>query len=321
MIIRNVVGPYPSRRINDYILIVDLVGPPKKCPYNCIYCPIGNTIVKTNKIYSLIPPKKIVEDFKYIIEKIGLDIKAVLFNGMGDPLLNYFLKDIVEDLKKINNELGADVEYWIKTTLVPLVYNNRSNVLKLFNKVFVIFDVGSREDYILINDPLDHIRLKDIIKYINNMSVDIVAEITLLKIDDDGNWRKESIELLASKLGKAGVEDIILKTLSRPPRSLDAKPVPKKILYNAKDYLDEYGFKVEVLINCIDTRYRRIVLFNETDLYNLLLRRPMDLLELHRSLGLPIRDIAYLLSRLESNKFIERIPWKKRIFYRCIYRR
>jgi len=321
MIIRNVVGPYPSRRINDYILIVDVVGPPKKCPYNCIYCPLGNTKVKTSKVHSLIPPKKIIEDYKYIIEKVGLDIKAILFNGLGDPFLNYFLKNIIEDLKKINNELGIDLEYWIKTTLVPLTYHGGSRLLKLFNKIYVIFDAGSREDYTLINDPLDYIRLNDIIRYLSKIDIDIVSETTLVNIDNEGNWKRDSLELLASWLRRARIKNIVLKTLSRPPRSKDAKPVSKKILYSVKDYLDEHGFKVNVLLSDVRISYRRVVLFNESDLYSLLLRKPLDLLELRRALGLPIRDIAYLLSRLESNGLIERIPWKTRIFYRSVYRR
>lgn len=321
MIIRNVVGPYPSRRINDYILIVDVVGPPKKCPYNCIYCPLGDTRVKTSKVQSLIPPKKIIEDYRYIIEKIGLEIKAILFNGLGDPFLNYFLKNIVEDLRKINKEFGIDLEYWIKTTLAPLTYHGGSGLLKLFNKIYVIFDAGSREDYTFINDPLDYVRLNDIIRYLSRIDAEVISETTLVNIDGEGNWKRDSLELIASWLIKAGVKKVVLKTLSRPPRSKDAKPVSKKILYNAKDYLDNLGFQVNILWSDVRTSYRKVVLFNESDLYSLLLRRPLDLLELRRALGLPIRDIACLLSRLESNGLIERIPWKTRIFYRSIYRR
>ncbi|RLG82485.1 MAG: hypothetical protein DRO40_07615 [Thermoprotei archaeon] len=321
MIIRNVIGPYPSRRINDYILIVDVVGPPKKCPYNCIYCPMGDTRIKTSKIQSLIPPKKIIEDYRYIIGKIGQEIRAILFNGLGDPCLNYFLKNIVEDLVKINKELGIDLEYWIKTTLVPLTYHNGAELLKYFDKIYVVFDAGSREDYTIINDPVEYGRLNDIIRCLSKLDVVVISETTLVNMDSEGNWKKDSLELIASWLRKARVRKVLLKTLSRPPRSRDAKPVSKKILNNAKNYLDSLGFQVNVLWSDVRINYRKIVLFDESDLYNLLLRRPLDLLELHRALGLPIRDIAYLLSKLESDGLIERIPWKTRVFYRGIYRR
>ncbi len=321
MIIRNAVGPYPSRRANDYIVIVDPIGPPKKCPYNCIYCPMGSTVVKTDRVYSLIPPKKILDDYSHIMEKIEYGVKIILFNGMGDPFLNYFLENIVEEIKGFNREHGLDMELWVKTTLAPLVYHDRKNLLGLFDRVYVVFDSGSLDDLSLINDPVNHVRIRDLVRYISSLDIDVIAETTLVNIGGEGNWVSGSLELIASWLGRAGVKQVLLKTLSRPPRSMDAKPVSKKILYSVREYFIEHGFSVTVLWEGVKRGFGRIVLYGEDDLYSLLLRRPMDLLELHNALELPIRDIAYLLSKLENSGLIERIPWRTRIFYRGVYRR
>ncbi len=320
MRIEYAVGPYPSRRARGYIVIVDPVGPVKKCPYDCVYCPLGETVKKTLKPAALTPPNTIIESYRRLLDEIGDGFKAVLIDGLGDPLLNMFIDDIARAIRRENRERGLDVELWIKTTFTPIAYSTSKADLTLYDRVYIILDTGSREDYELINNPLEYIRLNQLARAIReNKLPSFTAEVTLVNIGGEGNWRRESYELLATLLSRSGLHRVIIKTINRPPRSKDVKPAPRRALEKAGEYLGERGFNIEILYGWSPGRYSRSIIPGKTHLYNLVLRRPLTLLELRMIYGFPVNDIAEVIDYLRARMLIEQITWRTHVFYRGIY--
>ncbi len=319
MRIRNCIGPYPSRRARGYIVLLDPIGSPKKCPYNCIYCPITGRVIKSDKPVSLSPSSILLKDLEYLLDKLS-DIEIVLFNGMGDPLLNVFIRDIVGDVRNFLKKQSLDHVLWIKTTLYPLRYYKGTRFLEYFDKIYVKVDTGSRELFDVINDPVNGLKLSYLKDVIGSLPRDlrkrVVIEYTLVDLGGEGNWVREYVDEYIAFLHSIRAENILLTTFYRPPRSGYVKSVSRKIVDLVAKRLIEEGFSVKVVYEPYEEPYRHVVIADPVDIYSLLLRRPMTLLELRRAFNIPYSDLAYAINKLSSMKLVEEVRWRGRIFYR-----
>ncbi len=319
------IGPYPSRRVGDYIVIVDPVGFPKKCPYNCIYCPIGETIIKTNQPNALINYNTILRDFENIIDKIGCHPKAILLYGSGDPWLNPWLPLIVNGIRKILAEKECRSELWAVTTGFLLNRPWALNVLENIDKIYLKLDTISGEEYTFINDPVEGLspwKLKEILNDLKKKSLlrNIVLDITLIEYNGENNYRSHLIDEIFAYANMVRIENIIIKTINRPPRTKGVKPVSTKVLRKVGEKAIEEGLNPLIVTNeVIYQNYPRKINVGVEEIYNYLLRRPMSIIELSRSFSQPIHTVVSKLLVLEKNRLVDKIPWRNKIFYKSLY--
>ncbi len=322
MRIYSVVGPYPSRRVGDYIVLIDTLNPPRKCPLNCIYCSIKGESISTTKPLSLVTPSNIVYDLDRLYGKAGV-METILFNGLGDPLLNVFTPDNVREVLGYCRRESIEPRLLVKTTLYPIVYYRDKLFLQAFDKIYVKIDAVSSDLYDLVNDPCCSLKPSVIAKVIASLPTSvrekIVVEYTIVDTSGYGNWVREAIEELIVFLKKTRLYKILLTTLHRPPASQGVKPVSKRIIENVSRMLVDEGFLVEALYEPLNTRYKGIVEASVEDIYNLLLRRPLTLLELRNAFNIPYSDIAYTLDYLEKNNLVEKTVWRNKVYYRGLY--
>ena len=92
-------GPVPSRRLG-LSLGVDLI-PPKTCPFDCIYCEVGPTTVKTRERREYIPAAAILAELEDYFGGSGPVPDVVTLAGSGEPTLNSGLGRIITRLKEI----------------------------------------------------------------------------------------------------------------------------------------------------------------------------------------------------------------------------
>ncbi|MCD6487685.1 MAG: hypothetical protein J7K21_00470 [Desulfurococcales archaeon] len=316
-------GPHPSRRAKGYILVVDPIGLPKKCPYNCVYCPVGETVIKSITPVALVPPNKIVADTEYVIKRIGCGFKAVLFGGSGDAWLNPWLPLVIDRIIKLLKDYGCNVEYWAYTTGFLVNKEWSRKLLGLFNKIYLKIDTAIGEDYQAINRPHENARLstlKDIVREV--VSEDFIADITLIDYVGIMNSSRESIETLAAFLDMAGIKNILLNTINRPPLYKSVKPVTSKIMKRAMEVLIEHGFNVELLPNnVVINEYGETIDFDPLILYNHLLRRPLLVNEVSLSYRLHVSEAAMILEQMVEKGFVIRNPWRTKIYYRGVLSR
>ncbi|MEM1643814.1 MAG: hypothetical protein QW369_05425 [Desulfurococcaceae archaeon] len=321
MEVKHAVGPYPSRRANGYIAIVDLVGPPKACPYNCVYCPIKGEGVKTTNIKRLVDSNRVLRDFEQLMDNVGGGVKAVLINGMGDPLLNEFLPEIVNSLIRTLRARKLDAELWIKTTLQAYAVVNKRLNLTNVNRVYVVFDAGSSEDYAAINEPLHGLKLSTLINYLRNLDEreKVIAELNLISIGESPlNWSQESLELIAISYNKAGIRKAIVKFIDRPPRLNGVRPAPEAVLRRVAESFTEQGIETQLLLEKPQFHYSEVVVPSIIDLYSLLLRKPMTLTELRHSFRVPYSDLWRAIDSLMNHGIVEEVVWRGRVFYRGV---
>ncbi|MCX8199317.1 MAG: hypothetical protein N3E36_04710 [Sulfolobales archaeon] len=321
MEVKHAVGPYPSRRANGYITIVDLVGPPKACPYNCVYCPIKGVGAKAISIKRLVNPDKVLKDFEQLMDNVGGGVRAVLINGMGDPLLNEFFPEIVNSLAKTLKIRKLDAELWIKTTLQTYAVVNKRLNLTNIDRAYVVFDAGSSEDYAAVNEPHHGLKLSTLINYLKNLNEGerVIAELSLVSSGElPLNWSQESLELIAISYSKAGVRKAVVKAIDRPPRLNGIRPAPEAVLRRVAESLTEQGIEPLLLLEKPQFHYSEVVVPSTTDLYSLLLRKPMTITELRRSFRIPYSDLWRAIESLMNRGIVEEVVWRGKIFYRGI---
>lgn len=321
MEVKHAVGPYPSRRANGYIAIVDSVGPPKACPYNCVYCPIKEEGTRTTNIKRLVNSNRVLRDFEQLMDSIGGGVKAVLINGMGDPLLNEFLPEIVNSLVEALKARKLDAELWIKTTLQAYAVVNKRLNLANIDRAYVVFDAGSSEDYAAVNEPLHGLKLSTLINYLKNLNEKekVIAELSLISIGEFPlNWSQESLELIAISYSKAGIRKALVKAIDRPPRLSGVRPAPEAVLRRVAESLTEQGVEPLLLLEKPQFHYSEVVVPSIIDIYSLLLRKPMTLTELRHSFRIPYSDLWKAIDSLMSRGVVEEVVWRGKVFYRGI---
>jgi len=83
---------------------VDVITPPKKCTFDCVYCQLGRTrnYVSTpeNLQDSLPCPDRILSDLEDVLTRIDLGtVDIVTFSGNGEPTLNLDLGVIAQRVR------------------------------------------------------------------------------------------------------------------------------------------------------------------------------------------------------------------------------
>jgi wyosine [tRNA(Phe)-imidazoG37] synthetase (radical SAM superfamily) len=74
-------GPVPSRRLG-LSLGVDLI-PPKTCTFDCLYCQVGRTTLKTADPKTFVPIQEVLDALRLKLGKVRPDF--VTFSGSGEP--------------------------------------------------------------------------------------------------------------------------------------------------------------------------------------------------------------------------------------------
>lgn len=102
-------GPVPSRRLG-YSLGVD-IKPFKTCTYNCIYCQLGPTTLKTVERKEYIPVAQIIDGLKKKLSSISRP-DFVTITGSGEPTPNTEICGLIKEIGKITDipVSGPDID-------------------------------------------------------------------------------------------------------------------------------------------------------------------------------------------------------------------
>jgi len=91
---RHLYGPVPSRRLGRS-LGIDLV-PHKVCAYDCVYCQVGKTTVKTLLRKEYIPTKEVLEEVRTFLSTEDSPVDHLSLSGSGEPTLHSKIRSVIE---------------------------------------------------------------------------------------------------------------------------------------------------------------------------------------------------------------------------------
>jgi len=148
-----VYGPLPSWYLGSY-LGIDPMMPPRRCYFNCIYCPYDEDEHRGRAINAEVIREDLIRHIK------DLNVKFVLIDGIGEPSFNEELADIVEAIERVKAEMGLRLSIALRSCAPHLLLKRLGSALRLVDLVIVKVDAVTDHVVSLINDPpsLDYIR-------------------------------------------------------------------------------------------------------------------------------------------------------------------
>jgi wyosine [tRNA(Phe)-imidazoG37] synthetase (radical SAM superfamily) len=191
--------------------------PLKYCSFDCVFCPLGRTEIKTDEIYD-IPETK---DFIIRLENMlrGNKIDFVFINPWGEALSNSNLIEIIRLIKSYGTKVRLLSNGYIFN------YPKYKDILNLCNEVIGELAALTEQDFIKFQRPMEGFTLK---AYISNMEKfnniyrgKFILDITFLKkyLNDD-----EAIEKLKEIIKRIKPEELFIETPKGKYRAMGVTP-------------------------------------------------------------------------------------------------
>lgn len=286
---RYVYGPVPSRRLGRS-LGVDLV-PFKVCTFDCVYCQLGRTTIKTLERKEYVSAADVLDEVKRKLAEED-NPNYITFAGSGEPTLNSRIGNLILRIKDL-----TDIQVAVLTNGSLLWTKEVQDDLMAADLVIPSLDAGDEQLFRYVNRPHENIsfdRLVDgLVDFTRRFPGQVCLEILLLEGVTSMPSHVKKIADLVARIAPARVQ---LNTVCRPPAEEFAFPVSQDILLSLREF---FPCPVDV-ISEESQEHSEISAFSESreeDVLALLRRRPCTSEDVAEGLGI---HIAEALKRLNA---------------------
>ncbi|OGP89107.1 MAG: hypothetical protein A2156_11660 [Deltaproteobacteria bacterium RBG_16_48_10] len=301
-----IFGPVPSRRLGRS-LGVDLV-PYKTCTFDCIYCDLGRTIGKTTSRQSYVPPEEIQGELELYLSVLNKKPDYITLSGSGEPTLNTNIGEIVQRIKEITS---IPIAILTNSSLFSLDEVRRD--LSEADVVLPSLDAVTSAFFEYINRPHSSLRIEEIIsgliQFRKQYRGHIWLEILFCRGVNDG---KEEVEKLKEVIEKIEPDRIQLNTPVRPPAEDFAFPLT---LAQLEEIRKRLGDKAEIIPEFAAPLGEEFNSVKDTEILNLIKRRPCTTEDISKALGLRIDEVAKHLDHLTKTGIIRYRMYEHRCYY------
>lgn len=324
-----VYGPVPSWRFGRS-LGIDVITPPKKCTFDCLYCQLGRTKIHVSEPEMIREPlasiNKVSTDLENVLKRIDLNtVDIVTFSGAGEPTLNPRLGEIVDEVKIKIGGLPMAI-----LTNSSLFYRDdvRRNLSK-FRMVVAKLDAGDDETFRLINRPADKkLNIETIVESIKKLKDEIegllALEVMFLQTENGKatNIKGKPLRNLIDTILNVNPDVVQLEVPYRPPSESFVKPPPQSRIETISKELSETLGKEKLWVyGQHDRRKKRVTWLRheslEKEVLTLLERRPCRAVDISLSLGIDLFTAQRLLKTLEKNsQVIIRIIEEEKFYFK-----
>ncbi len=155
-----VFGSLKSRRLGNSLGIN--LTPHKTCSFDCVYCQLGKTTLKTQERKEYVSLKDILSELKTWLESNSEDLKNINYitlSGSGEPTLNDKIKQLILEIKKL--------------TSLPVAVLTNSSLLKsavvrgeilAADLIVPSLDAVEKKVFLEIDRPQENIEIEEIIE-------------------------------------------------------------------------------------------------------------------------------------------------------------
>jgi wyosine [tRNA(Phe)-imidazoG37] synthetase (radical SAM superfamily) len=310
-----VYGPVPSWRFGRS-LGIDVISPPKKCTFNCVYCQLGKTLISVSEqreIHETISAEQVLDDLDRALKRIDLDsLDTVTFSGTGEPTLNSNLKIIANGVR----ERIDGIPMVILTNASLFHRRNVRKALEEFDMVVAKLDAGDNETFHSINRPTNRkLNIDSITNSIKRVGREVegrlALEIMLLdsNIERITNTEGNHLQNLLDAIFEIDPDIVQLLIPYRPPsESYVRVPPPETVEFISNRLSERLGKGMLWVYSLHDRRgkaVRRLSLESlDEDVIELLKRRPCRSIDISLSLGVAPIDAKQLLERLGEKHLV-----------------
>ena len=307
---------------------IDVITPPKKCIFNCIYCQLGPTkeqVASPEDIQETLPTsQEILQEVYRVIRHLDLDsIDAVTFSGMGEPTLNLEIGVLVEAVKQEIPSLPI-----ILLTNAALLPNPKvRDNLTGFDIISAKVDAGDEDTFRSINHPargapqLDEL-LEGIKALHKQMLGTLALEVMLLRgpkglTNSKGTARKALIQRILD----INPDIVQVYTPWRPSAIEGVQPLSTTELHEFGKELGEHLSMEKIWVYGIHDARNKPVNWKthdriESEIVDLLKRRPCRVSDVVTSMGIRTPIARRVLRDLLESGRISKKQVENEVFFK-----
>jgi wyosine [tRNA(Phe)-imidazoG37] synthetase (radical SAM superfamily) len=246
-----VYGPIVSRRFGSS-LGINVLGDEKVCSFDCVYCHLGPTEVRLNKIKSGILPSlellksAITEGFRKI-HAGGPHVDTICISGNGEPTVH-------PDLAEVIDHLLIERSLWLPQK--PLVilsdgaHLDQRKLIAALNKIderIIKIDVGNERAFKAFNRPISRANLARVTTGVRELK-DFTAQ-SLFVGGEHGNTKSADIDDWLEVIAILKPKSVQIHGLSRPGPVADLVPCDEDTLYTIASKLERRtGIKARITL-------------------------------------------------------------------------
>lgn len=237
-----VYGPVPSRRLGKSMGINNI--PYKVCPYNCVYCQIGEVpeqIVKLKPFYNTNEILKAVQEKLNSLPKSEMPDYLSLVPD-GEPTLDINLDSLIDGLKQFSIPIAVISNASMLGT--PSVFN----ALLKANYVSLKIDSVTESIWKTINRPHIELNFNEVLESVSGFAKEykhyLVTESMFLKNHNDS---EQEIAAIAKYIKELNPKIAYLAIPTRPGPCKNMEPANEAALTNAYGIFTDNGIKSEFL--------------------------------------------------------------------------
>jgi wyosine [tRNA(Phe)-imidazoG37] synthetase (radical SAM superfamily) len=302
-----VFGPVPSRRLGRS-LGIDLV-PLKTCTYDCIYCQLGRTTLKTVERQAYVSLEKVLAKVAAALKK-DASIDFLTLSGSGEPTLHTGIGGLIDRLKR---EFSIPVAVLTNGSL--LFDTQVAEALMRADVVLPTLAAECETTFQCVHRPHPSLHFERVVDGLISFARCYRGQLWLELFLLDGitaiDKTVESMKAIVDAVNPARVQ---INTVSRPPSEDFACPVPQErlaslagILGHGAEVISEY----RVRSACEGGLGRG----THAAVLALLRRRPCTEQDVADALALHRIEAVKILAHLSTKGLIESRRQDGRVFY------
>lgn len=252
---KTVYGPVPSWRLGRSLGIDPVCAERKTCSFDCSYCQLGRTLVKTSDRKVFVPAERMISDLKEILPRVEADI--ITFSGTAEPTLAANLGGIVDEVRSVT---GLPLAILTNSSLM-----NRQDIigdLLKFDIVVAKLDAPNQELFEKINRPAPQITFDKVVNGIRDFGKAFKGRLALqMMFVEENNGYALEMATLARKIQPDEVQ------INTPLRPCAVKPLSPTEINGIKSH-----FKGLNVISVYDSKKPKV---SVDDLSEVRKRRPV----------------------------------------------
>ncbi|MBN1306788.1 MAG: radical SAM protein [Chitinispirillaceae bacterium] len=303
-----IFGPVPSRRLG-HSLGIDLV-PFKTCTYDCLYCQLGRTTVKTLERKVYVPPEEIVQQ---LAEKLKQPqpVDYITLSGSGEPTLYLKTAELIGRIKVM-----TDIPVAVLTNGSLLWDKTVREGLMEADLVIPSLDAGNDPLFQLVNRPCPGIIFDKMVAGIQQFKQEFKGALWLEIFLLDGiTATQAAVEEIAFHALHISPDKVQLNTVSRPPCEKNARAVPRARMLRLAEMFDA---PAEVIADYENIHGESGFAASREEVFDLISRRPCTLEDVAGGLSIHRNEAIKHLEQLVHEERIVAVAQGERNYYRRI---
>jgi wyosine [tRNA(Phe)-imidazoG37] synthetase (radical SAM superfamily) len=273
-------GPVPSRRLG-LSLGVDLI-PPKTCTYDCLYCQVGRTTLKTVESKIFVPTQEVLDALRLKLDKVRPDF--VTFSGSGEPTLHTQIDQAIAFVKERGDVRTAVLTngslFWRPEVRERVL--EADTVMPTLSTVF-------EKTFRIIHRPHPDLHLPDILEGLRQLRLEYRGELWVEVVLLAGiNDTEEEIQALSAEMERIAPDKIQLNTVVRPPSDSRALPLDRKRMEDIKNY---FGPRAEIVAHAEGYRKESVHGPLSVAILEMARRRPVTAADISKALNRSLEDV------------------------------